>query len=77
MPTVEEIQKLKREVEELKEKIARNQGAIAELKTSATCHTDKSIRRKLTDLQTKRVELEEEWQRLYAEYREKYHAELE
>lgn len=70
MPSVSELQRLKEEVEELKSKEAKAQGAIQQFRKDNKNMGDvEAIREKLVSLETQRVDLEEEYNKALSNYR--------
>lgn len=68
MPTIEEVQKLKREVESLKEKSAQMRGEICSLRKQIQLAPEMTIKECLTQLELERDDLEAEWDRQHEQY---------
>ena len=75
MTTVNEVIQLRKQVEELKEKLARNKGMIEQLKKEQNGKSVvnlKTLREQALALESERVELEEKFEELLKVYQEKY-----
>ena len=72
MVTVQEIESLKKTVEDLKQKIAQTQGRLKQLK-GANPKPVEAIRREMIELEGKRVDLEEKYEVLLSRFKRKYH----
>jgi septal ring factor EnvC (AmiA/AmiB activator) len=69
MPSVEQLQKLKREVEELKTRQAQAEGALQRFKDdNRDLGNPKDLRKKLERLEKQRVEKEQRYNLLLANY---------
>jgi ABC-type uncharacterized transport system ATPase subunit len=70
MPTIQEIEQLKKQVEALKEGVAIKKGRLLELKKSYKGSLE--LRARIEQIEAERVELEKQYQKLLTEYKRAY-----
>lgn len=73
MPTVSEVQNLKREVDQLKDRLAQAKGAIKQLRIDKEEQGHEAMKTELIELQRKRVTLESDYNGKMAAYKAAYH----
>lgn len=70
--TVEQAQRLKRQVEDIRQQIARVEGALAEMKQQAALKGDEDSTALMTQLRTTLHEMERQLNVLLAQFKERY-----
>lgn len=70
--TVEEIQRLKREVEQLKESQNKRKGMLEQLKKGEATTDSKEIKKKVTEIEESLKKKHKEYEKLKAAYREAF-----